>query len=55
MQICGWNHDFFAEVLAAQAVWYALAMSHCGLPITGEPKAKQAKSGPREYAYYRCA
>jgi site-specific DNA recombinase len=27
---------------------------HCGHKITGELKTKQAKSGPREYMYYRC-
>jgi DNA invertase Pin-like site-specific DNA recombinase len=28
---------------------------HCGLPITGECKNKQTKSGPQSYVYYRCA
>lgn len=27
---------------------------HCGRPITGELKTKQTKTGPKQYAYYRC-
>lgn len=32
-----------------------ITCGHCGHPITGERKFKQARSGERSYAYYRCA
>ena len=45
-------------VYHSHALTYAgefITCGHCGLPITGERKTKQTKSGPREYVYYRCA
>ena len=45
-------------VYHAHAMTYAgelITCAHCGHPITGERKTKQAKTGERSYVYYRCA